>query len=266
MASFDFVEASSKGYAFLWNERAVIARLAVVPALLKLTGFIIILSFEFGDNFLRQGLVLVPSYFAEGWLVAQMIRLAVFNERGQAPLAGKPEADRKSIEARSRALAAGTIIYVLTKLLLAGFTGMLMMSETFRQAQTGTGGLSSSGALISALALLAFIIWAFRLVWLYVPAVMGYSLTGFLVRIKAYTTSFYMLGAWLLCFVPPVLALMLSLEMLATVFPPGGDDAAGAYTYGAAAIQSVLEVIIAVTSGVAMAYGIRSIYGEKSSK
>ena len=259
MARFDFIDSAARGYRFFWDQREVIARMALIPVVIKIVSFLAVTALGLEDNFLRLGLLLLPSYFAEGWLVAQLVRLAVLDESWLMNLSGDVKKDAVLMRSRMRGILAGTLVYVLTKLVLSVFSGIALMQPGLHGSQA-TATEQGPGMLLAAILLLAVMIWAFRLLWFYIPAALDYSLTDFAKRIKSYGMSFYMLGTWLMCFVPLAMALIFISQVMMTIFPADGEAPSVLYTYAMAIVQAVIEMVIAIVSSVAMTYGIDSLY------
>ncbi len=251
----------------MWEKRQAVIAVALVPFVIKLLCFVAVTAFAGDGNYLRHGLYLIPSYFAEGWLMAQLIRMAVFGESWPIAFSGDKEADLKHFMRRKRTILSSTIIYVLIKLVLAFLSGYML------DAQGGViGGLEQAAGpaapgdepsalmFLIGVGALATMIWALRLAYLYVPAAMGIDLVDFLARVKPYMFSLRLLGTWLLCFVPVAMALVMASSILVTIFPGVEGTPSVAFTYGLTAVQAVLEIVAAALSSVAVAYGIKSIY------
>lgn len=264
MATFDFIEASSKGYKFLWQERHAIGRFGAIPAVLKFIGFIAITYFGIEQNFLRHGLVLLPSFFAEGLLVMYAIRRALYNE--DMPFqphvsAAAPHPDS------SRIIWAGTLVYVLIWLTLSFFNGLAMMG-----AGVPDGGEVPPEPELKVYLMLTWLlvcaVWLFRFIWLYVPVVMGYSMRDYLRKIGGFRISLYMMGLWLVCYLPFVLLLMLFSDMALIAYPAAeGETVSKTYEYVMAAAKIIANLATTVTASVAMAYGIAQVMsGSKSVK
>ncbi len=268
MATFDFIEASSKGYKFLWDERRAIMRLAFPAAIIKFIGYILITTFDMEQNFLRHGLVLLPSFFVEGWLIAYLIRRALYNEalpfqlRAKKQTAETKESGPANPE-RYRLMRAGIAVYVLIWLTLSFVNGMTMNGMT---SEVENIPEPSFETYLVAMALFALCMWLFRLVWLYVPVVMGYSITGFMRKAKGYTTSLYMVGAWLVCYLPFILLLMMLSDMALVVFPSESDDISKAYEFTMAAAKIIVNLASTVVASIAIAYGVQSMMNEGGHK
>lgn len=259
MASFDFIDATSRGYKFFWDEREMLIKLAAIPVAVKIASFILIDFLGMQENLLRQGLLFLPSFFAEGWLAVLLIRMVVL-----VPEDGPRTKERfKALdESKPNILLAGTLVFVLIKLASAFIVGIAFMSAEgmpHREAPE-----PSAASFIFSLLLFALMIWAFRLLWLYIPVAMGVSVTGFLKKIGGYNSSFYLLGAWLLAFVPFVFALYFFAVILGTAFPGSLDEKPLLYTLIFSVVKGVFEVVITIISTLIMTYGIRDIYENKN--
>lgn len=233
----------------------MLGRMAAVPLAIKIVFYVGVTMLGLEENILRQGLLLLPVYFAEGWLAVQVIRFAVYGERG-------PEAPPSA--SRSRGIMAGTIIYVLTKIALSLFAALMVMGN---QGTADTPPLQPAPEVfLIGLVALGAALWCFRLLWLYVPAALDRSVVDFLGRIKPFASSLYMMGTWLLCFVPLAVAMIMLSETMLMIFPPGADGApVMAFKLAMAVAQAVLEILIAIIASAAMAYGIQTIYERKAS-
>ena len=120
MAAFDVIEAGGKGYSFAWAERRYLLRLALVPLLIKLVCHTVVLTFEWQTDFMRQALVMLPSYFADGWLMAHLVRLVFLEQRWPFRPTGNKEQDLTVLEDRARGVLSGVLVFALIKFLLAG--------------------------------------------------------------------------------------------------------------------------------------------------
>ena len=71
MASFDFVECTAKAYRFVWARRQEVLELSALMLAVKIVSFVGFIVFGLDENFLRQGLLLIPVYMLEGWVIAR---------------------------------------------------------------------------------------------------------------------------------------------------------------------------------------------------
>ena len=227
--------------------------------ILKICSFSIITAFGYEKNLLRQGLILLPANFLEGWVVAVAIRYAVLNEKTPEPLNAKAGPNTPhAIEAR-RAILGGILIYLLIKL-AGSFSGGLMMDfSASAPEETPEAGAQVYIALMVATAIM---VWAFRYIWLYVPVMMNIDITHYLKAIQGFNSSLYIIGLWVMCLVPALFVLLMGSKILMIIFPGSTPDGASLfYMQAFAAWQAFIEMVIAVVSSVAMAYGIQEMMG-----
>lgn len=255
--TFDFSDAAAAGYLFFWQQRRMIAQLAVLPLVVKIVSFIIVTGLGLHSQILRQGLVLLPSYFLEGWLVAKLIRIAVLGEGVIPPLSGDAEKDFKMLRSYNAVLLASSIVYVLIKMLMAFFTAALVrQNEVYNQPEVVAQAAGGAVPLVLAIIALALTIWAFRFMWLHVVAALDYPIEGFLKHIKSFHHSFAIVAVWIVCFVPVILVFLTMNNMLYGVTGQGSEAA----LYGSSIIQAITEMVLAIISGVSMGFGFRSLY------
>lgn len=245
MATFDFIESSSKGYKFFWDERRLIARLALIPALLKFSCLILIEVLGISENFLRQGLVLLPAYFAEGWILAYLVRLFLYHQ-----------GVKKNIEVHNRTIAAGMGVYVLIQLTQAFIFGYIAANAPEQPVPPPPPSLEM---FLVAMIFLAVVIWAFRLLWLYIPVAMDYNLVDFMRKIRGYTSSVYIIGTWLICYLPPLMILIVCTELWAYAFPGNFENPDAPYKFVMRGLQVIVELSIGVIITIALANGFREV-------
>ena len=113
---FDFMAAANHGYQVSWENRGTLLRLAGLPLGVKLGCIAAIIFLGFEQDVLRHGLVMLPSYFAEGFLIAYVIRVLYAGD--------DLKNDVKQARHYYDDVVAAMIIYVLVKLVLAFFIGM----------------------------------------------------------------------------------------------------------------------------------------------
>jgi len=260
MASFDFVECSSKAYRFVWEERAEILRLSAMVLAIKIVSFVALIVFGLESNVLRQGLVLIPAYFIEGCVVVRVIVMAVYAQEE------KSSAQHAAIapEKMQQNLQAAAIVYLLTKMAMSFLTGMGVEGQN---AMPETPPPEPSMQMFAmAVILLLLMIWAFRFVWLYVPVALGYTPGYFVKQFKGFSSSFYMAGVWILCFVPLALVMILAAETLGMVLPQGEGEKSMSMKIGLAGIQAVIDYGMALISSVGVAYGVYSVFKNENKK
>jgi len=235
MASFDIIESAGKSYRFVWQERRHLMRLALIPIIVKLVCHMLVMTLGWRDEYIRQALVMLPSYLADGWLLACVVRMLVFDERdARAPAAQGEETGRRERDALL-GITAGMAVFATTRFFLAGLVAVIyVFAEQSRELVDAEN--VHFGWYLGSIAMMFGMIWGFRLLWLYIPAALNMSLRGYITGLGGLMSSFYMIGIWLVCMAPLlVLFTMLSLFILV----PYGAELASV----PAAAQFLLSII-----------------------
>lgn len=259
MVNFDFIDVTNRGYHFMWKERQEIFRLMLVPAAVKFVLFVAVIFLGLQDNYLRQGLFLLPGYFAEGWFLASVVRLAIFGERWPAALTGDRQDDMDLIASRKRSMTIAILIYVLIKMTSALLASVVMTSYDV-QNTVETPAVPTSGVLdfyLIALASLALLVWAFRFMWIYIPPALGYGVKNFLRNIRGFKSSFQLMGVWMVSFAPVFIVMIVITDTLETIFPSAvltSDHAPFVILF--AGFQTVIELFVSGVTSAAIAYGV----------
>ena len=256
MANFDFIESASEGYKFVWEKRAEILPLAVLPFVVKIAIISVIMMMGLEENYLRQGLLLLPFYVAEGWFLSVVIRMAIWGDNTRTL---QFSGDELAPVAAIKALRAGVIMFTLIKVIGAAVAG-LAMSSGLADTMQGKPVVSNDPLLsfVAATGLLLLTIWVFRLLWLYVPLALGYSARGYMAAMRGFKSSFQIIALWLLCFVPIFVVLMMSLEFINGVFPQANvaEGGAGLAQIGITVLTSAAELTIDAISATAAAFAV----------
>lgn len=249
---FDLISALRESYQFIWRARVALFHAASLPFLVKFGLFVIVVLLGLEDDFLRQGLVFVPSYFLEGWLVAFALRRAVYGE------------GLKSLPARD--VLASAQIYTLVKLLSALLVGVLFsMGQSDGEAiEFAFAEESPPLRLLLAGGALVFLFWSFRFMWLNVPVALGFSMKSFLVHIRGFTGSFRLMGLFFLVYLPIFFFTLIIYDLLGAFFP-GHNLADGSIIYKMCfgLLQSVIELITAIITGIAVGHGFMQVIRRK---
>ncbi len=261
--SFDFVESASKAYRFVWARRVDIARLSAVFIALKIASFVGIAFAGMGHDLLRQGIVMMPVFLMEGWVIAQVMVMALYKDvsdtmRGRSVL---PHPDQIA-----RNIKASMVLYALTKLGLSFIVGATMASQQDLPETASTPEPGFAMFVISFM-LLGAIIYCFRFVWLYVPMIMGMRPLPFLNHFKAFGNSFNLIGAFILCFVPLMLVMLfLSMVVHSLLVSMGFDGESFAVEIAITIIQAVMDFGVSLLSSVAIAFGLYSVLSGENKK
>ncbi len=258
MAKFDFVESASNAYIYVWQERKQLARVSAFVLGMKALSFIGILLMGLEDNLLRQGLMLIPSHFVEGIVIAQIMVMAVYSK--------SHEMLSKSQMLGSPPILAAGILYLLIKLALSLSLGMTFVTPEQIAAAQADGGPDPLSSFFLALALMALMIWAFRLFWIYVPVALGYSVSEYISKFRAYVSSFYMIGVWLLCFVPTGIILIMLLSIVQMIAPEVNGESPLLNDILNASVQAVTDYAMVLLSSLGMAFGVHHVMSGKADK
>ncbi|PCJ99118.1 MAG: hypothetical protein COA45_06665 [Zetaproteobacteria bacterium] len=282
MASFDFIDASARGYSFVWQERGYLARVAVPVLFVKIACLLAVFVLGLQEQYARQGLVLLPAYIVEAVFVVGLIRYALYREAifiwGKMVLVPPSDKEYEPYQgrlSRKQCVQGGIVMYILLMVVVLGITAVVQdnanlmaanvpsetMSSSVSAMQEEGRGLSSFINAAVIFAMLAAFTWLFRLLWLYIPIVMGCSPRVFLHRISGMQSSVFMIATSLLCLLPLMVFFMMGAQMFAGAFAEGS---AGDILFQVI-LQSVMALIITCVQVVAMTYGFVEILSNKNS-
>lgn len=227
---------------------------------LKILSFVSFVVFGIQDQILRHGLYLLPVYVLEGWVIAQLMLMALYGyereERaGEKKIIPPPEDFERNVK-------ASMIVYVLTKLAFSFVVGMTFEGE---QAMPDTAAPPPSfQTFLMAFTMLVFSIWSFRFFWLYIPYVMGRGPWEYLMRFKPFMSSFFLIGVWVLCFVPLALLMIVASKFLVFVLGILGlGDVDIVVDSVLGALQGVIDYAMALVSSIGVAYGMYSVFADE---
>ncbi len=261
MARFDFVESASKAYQYAWDNKQDLARPSAFVLLAKIVCFVFVLGFGLEQNFLRQGLVLLPSYFVEGWIIAHIMLKALSTEEDSAYQI--PAISPDNVQ---RAVLVSTVVYVLLKLVLSVLIGMPASVDLSTLPADRTPAEPTAGMFGMLVMFSVFLVWAFRFLWLYIPPALGFTVKDYLLKVRPFTSSLYMLGLWVLCFVPLGLLLIMASEIASAPFtaPTGDVDAIPTLQkYILTFVHGGFDYIMVLISSLGMAYGVASMFNKQ---
>lgn len=273
MASFDFVDASAKGYSFVWQERGYLARVAIPVLFVKVVCLLGVFVLGLHEQYVRQGLVLMPGHIIEAVFVVGLIRYALYGEAmfiwgKRVPV---PPSDIKHVPyqgwmSRKQCVQGGIVMYILLKVVSIGFSAAVLDNLTGQAMPSPPVDGQSIPPLFGAIilfAVFAAFIWVFRIFWLYIPIVMGVSVRGFLKRISGIQSSVFMIATWFMCFLPLIVILALGIQMFSGLFAQGS----AVHILVRSILEGAAEIGIISVQVVAMTYGFREIIlGKKSRK
>lgn len=253
MAGFDVTGSVSFGYRFVWSERRYLLYLAAVPLLIKFICNMTIIMLGWRTEFIRQALILLPSYFADGWMLSHLVRLVFLGQRWPFRPGGNRDMDMNMLQDRARGIMAGTVSFAVIEFLLAGFVDAVygLGAATFQEGRTQDPTFMTSMSI--TLVMLLFIL-MFRFLWFFIPAAINYSLSRYARDTAGFRDSMRMVAAWLLCFVPTFFFFSF---FLAPAFLGGEKTVTKDFIEGFLTVT--LDTIIALIATAGMAYGIRGM-------
>jgi hypothetical protein len=261
MNSFDVMSSSAKAYQLVWLEKAYIFKLAIVPVAVKIFCIALIMSFGWEDEYIRQVLIMLPAYFTEGWLLSHLVRLIYFGQRWPFRPTGDREDDERVINYRARGILSGSIFYVLIQFLHDGIVASLQIykESTGESLLSQTEGDPSLGVLFLAILLMVLTIWAFRFLWLFIPAAANYSIRIFLHKVVGFITYFKLIAVWVICAIPLLFIFSAgSSQMLASM----GVDISSVPTdigFILNIFQSIVVTIISIIATCGISYALKEI-------
>jgi len=205
MAKFDIILAAGKAYTTIWEERSYLARMAIVPIIVKIICMLVAVNYVEDVTLLRLTLIMLPAYFAEGWMLAHLVRLVVLGQRWPFKVTGDDKADAKNLYNRARGILSGMVSFVLINLILAAYFAFFMNFIPLEMNPEDTDpkvAMIGLGMMVSAFL-------GFRLVWFYVPLAVNVNPKLYLSQFSKSPTTFYLIGLWLVCFVPSMIGMQL---------------------------------------------------------
>lgn len=253
MAQFDIIAPTIKAYRFSWAERHYLVRLVMVPLLLKIAGYMAGFSMGYQDNQIALTLCLLPAYFAEGWMLSHFVRLLALGHRWPFKPTGNFEADLAVLRIRARGVMSGLVSYVIINMALGGI--MAMMMTVMPESSEDPGAVPPQMGVAILMILVSFV-WLFRLTWLYIPLALNMSGEKYLIAVRGYLTSFPMIGVWILCVVPFILAVQLA----GGVFQEAGGPIGGFLVILLLVVVDTVKNIVA-TAG--LTYLLQDIYKKR---
>lgn len=276
MAAFDVTDSAMKGYSLVWQERRYLMRLAAFPLLIKFVCSMTVMMNGYDFDFTKQALLMLPSYFADGWVMSHLVRLIYLGQRWPFRPSGVPETDMAMLRDRAGGIMAGTVFFAVIEFLKTGLTGFLVMTAppgalpgqdgSPAPVKPGADAGSSMGDVVAqaqsspytALAGIVMIIatvWMVRYLWLYIPAAAGFSGRAYLKKVGGLMGSVRLLGVWLICSVPVLVGFVILANILFVPLlgmGPQGLSPLGEFVMNALRVVVVMAMTMVTTAGMAL--------------
>lgn len=267
---FNVVHSALMGFKTVWEERAYLLKLALVPLLVKFACTMAVFTLDIPLMSFQHVLIMVPSYFVEGWFLAQFLRTILTGERWPMKLPNPPqEKDIAFMLTRARGLLACLLAFTLIMMLHSG--AAIILNDIKEAMPTDPQDMPSGSSLLMlalAVALIFGTLWMFRIIWLYIPLVILAPVTSFLKDIKGVMTSIHLIALWVLSMVPVMFLSMLTSSLLLGV--GGGEgtlqSAPSVAGFIAIAFHVTGEILSHLIATTAIAYAFKDIlikYGAK---
>lgn len=206
----DVLDAASFGYRLVWAERRYLARLAAIPLVVTFLCQMAVTGLQLEFQFLRQALVMLPAYFAEGWVVCHLVRLIFLGQRWPFTPSGDPARDEQDLDDRAYGVFAGTLVYVLIKFAIAGALVLVVDSRMADgpEAVASVANDANHAQFLMQVGIIIFAVWAFRLMWVNIGVAAGYSVQTYVRATHGFGVSVQMLAVSLLCTLPIFMVMM----------------------------------------------------------
>ncbi len=272
MASFDLIDAASKGYEFVWDRRGYLSRLLIPVIFIKVVCLLCVFVLHAQDKFLLQGLILLPASFLEAVFIIGLVRFMVFAEPiyvwgSPVPLDEKDQTCAKlPIDApdRKRFMQAGIAAYLLAKVLATGFAGALVDHAATLQ-NTPPEDVVPMHPVLAPLLLVVLgsaLLWIFRFGWFFIPATMGYPLRSFMQRVSGMRFSVHLILTYLICVLPIITVFAIILNIFSGILTEGS----AAFIVAESVLEAFTEMAMLSIQAVAITYGIKEILFGKAEK
>lgn len=259
MKSFDVLAAVQYAFTSVWGERAYLLRLAAAPLLIKFLCFVTVLMLDIGDQQqLRIALILLPAFFAEGWMLAHWSRYIFLGQRWPFKPSGDDQADMAELDDRARGILSATIMYVLIQMALAGlWAGLFFIPVDEDALQNPPTALR-----VASIAAFVVMLWGFRYMWVFIPMAVNIPMRRFLTSVQEPRVSLTMAGTWILCCLPGFTLMMM--VTLPAIFADSEGAADRATQFIGSGAHVAIETVVTLLAVSGLGYGIKVMLSRKA--
>lgn len=269
MASYDVTDSAMRGYKLVWNERAYLFKLAIFPLFIKFVCAMTVIINDFEFDFAKQALLMLPSYFADGWVMSHLVRLIFLDQRWPFRPTGQPQRDMEMLRDRAGGIMAGTVCFALIEFIKTGLTGIMMMAafppgHVPGQLPVPEADPPSLQTALMGIGMIVVTVWMVRYLWLYIPAAAGVPGRAYLKRVGGMMGSIRVLGVWMICSIPLLFGFMLLASVFLSGVQPGSDvPPAIDFVMNSLRVTVIMLTTLITTAGVA--FVIRGMFEDKRS-
>jgi hypothetical protein len=251
--SFDITDNAAQAYRQIWTERRYLVRLAIVPALVKFVCVIVVNALGVERAFLVQGLIMLPSFFTEGWMLAHLTRLTFLGQRWPFRPSGDAVADEVILHDRFRGVMGGMVAYTLASFLLSGVMHVFMGLQPPEPGMPAHADEVNVPDFLLSLALMVGMFWSFRLFWSYIPAALNYPLASYWQAVRGTRTNFRLIGTWLICCLPILFVFSLAATWVQILAGGGEAGAVVVFVLALGGVAAELASLMVATVGIGLA-------------
>lgn len=204
--SIDITGICGHVYKKTWAERRYLAKMIIIPLLIKYTCFAVASVYMAQDSIIRIAFFMLPSYLIEGWFLAHWARTVVMDHRWPFKPSGNQELDTKVMSARGRGVMGGLVAFTLINFLMTGyFAYFLSLLPVNLDPQTASPEVGIIGLVMLVTAFMLF-----RYIWSYIPLALNIRLVDYAKLVQQASMTFPMIGIWVCCFIPPFIIMQIS--------------------------------------------------------
>lgn len=204
--SFNIAECARHAYFKTWEERHYLAKMAIIPLLVKFLCYAVSASYIEQNNILHLSFMMLPSYIVEGWFLAHWARTVILDHRWPFRPSGDEKKDMDIIQKRARGVMAGMVGFALINFLIAGYFAYFF---SLLPAELDPNNADPRVAIVGVVMIISTIM-LFRFVWGYIALALNIPFKSFLKAIQSGMLNFPMIGMWIVCFVPAYAAMQVT--------------------------------------------------------
>ena len=202
----DITLLAGLAYRKTWRERSYLAKMVLLPFLVKLACFSVVVIYIDRDHTWLTGIAMLPALFFEGWLLSHWARtIMTGTHRWPFRPTEDENKDMAELMTRGRGIMLGTLAFVVINYLFYGYQSWIMAvlpPEFDPQDPDPRFTIIGMGVIVSSFLL-------FRYLWLYIPLSINENLDRLFELVKPLKLTPRLIALWLICSVPSFLVFQL---------------------------------------------------------